>query len=459
MNGTNMDSQVCDVIIIGGGAAGLFAAYELANRDFDGSILMLEQGRELEDRQRRTSYSSMVFEDINDLIHGIGGAGLFLDSKLCLDPVGVKIKLDGDIISYIDSVFLKFVGNTFKLRNPCMFVLEDKEQFIRDANLEVYTYPVRFLGSDGGREFISKMQSYLLERGVEVRSMVRAIGVDKNNLFNVTTISDSGGVEEYHCKYLVIGVGAAGFAWIQRKLHPLGISGIQNPTYIGIRLEFSENVGKRIYEISDNPKIKLSRRSFCVKTHCFCYRGYVISYRAKRGVLVDGHANSTRDGTNSNMNILSKIDSAIAKDSTSFSWDIIDLCNKVGSGRPVLQRYIDFKRGDFTNRIGYVEPSLESYCLSNINIAYPRLVCNMLIECIEKLDIIFPGIADDDNLVYAPTLQWGIARMDVNRDMETNVSNLYLVGDCAGITQGIVSAAATGILAARSIVDKNKTLR
>ena len=87
--------------------------------------------------------------------------------------------------------------------------------------------------------------------------------------------------------------------------------------------------------------------------------------------------------------------------------------------------------------------------------AYPRSICKMLVEFVERLDKIFPGIADNDNLVYAPTLQWGMSRIHTNYNMESIAcQNLYIIGDCAGITQGIIAAATTGILAARDIIKK-----
>ena len=445
-----------DIIIIGGGPGGLFTAYELVNRGFDGDILILEQGKKVEDREKSMSSSSIVFEDIIDLVHGIGGAGLFLDSKLCLDTVGTKIEASKDIINYVDNVFLNLIGNRFKSKIPNVDKLKDKKELVRNTKLEFYTYPIRFLGTDGGREFIRKMYSYLIKKGVEIETSHKVIEVKKNNSFNVTAISlKDGKIKQCISNYLVVGVGASGFRWVQRKLHPLGLSGVQNPTYIGIRLEFAEDVGRDIYELSDNPKIKLFQDDFCVKTHCFCYKGYVISYKTPRGVLVDGHAYSTRNGTNNNMNILFKIDTTFIKDPVTFSWDIISICNKVGSGKSILQRYENFKKGNFTNKIGNIKPSLNSYSLSNINMAYPRSICKMLVEFVERLDKIFPGIADNDNLVYAPTLQWGMSRIHTNYNMESIAcQNLYIIGDCAGITQGIIAAATTGILAARDIIKK-----
>ncbi len=198
-----------------------------------------------------------------------------------------------------------------------------------------------------------------------------------------------------------------------------------------------------------------------MKTHCFCYKGNVISYRTKNGTLVDGHALSTRSGKNSNINVLYKIDQNHVNNPVTYAWNIVSLCNKVGSGKAIMQRYEYFKKQEYSNirkikKNKNISPSIDQgkYVEGDINLAYPRLICDMCIKFIEKLNILFPGISSDDTIVYAPTLQWGIAKIDMNHNMESTVPNLYVVGDCAGITQGIVVAAISGVVASRDIICK-----
>jgi len=81
----------------------------------------------------------------------------------------------------------------------------------------------------------------------------------------------------------------------------------------------------------------------------------------------------------------------------------------------------------------------------------PHRVLANILEAISRLDIIYPGIASPQTLIYAPEIKYYSVAVEVNRDMETNIEGLYVAGDGAGLSRGINGAAATGIIAARSI--------
>ncbi|MGE5798770.1 MAG: FAD-dependent oxidoreductase [Syntrophaceae bacterium] len=45
-------------------------------------------------------------------------------------------------------------------------------------------------------------------------------------------------------------------------------------------------------------------------------------------------------------------------------------------------------------------------------------------------------------------------RIEVSKELETKITNLFAIGDGAGITRGLLQASASGILAARAIADR-----
>ncbi len=47
-------------------------------------------------------------------------------------------------------------------------------------------------------------------------------------------------------------------------------------------------------------------------------------------------------------------------------------------------------------------------------------------------------------------------RLEMDKNMKTRIKGLYAAGDGAGVSRGIVGAAATGIIAARDILDKTQ---
>lgn len=71
-----------DVIIVGGGPAGLFAAYYLSEHS-DYRILLLEKGKSsLKRNCPINTYQECIKCKPCNILSGIGGAGLFSDGKL-----------------------------------------------------------------------------------------------------------------------------------------------------------------------------------------------------------------------------------------------------------------------------------------------------------------------------------------------------------------------------------------
>jgi len=86
--------------------------------------------------------------------------------------------------------------------------------------------------------------------------------------------------------------------------------------------------------------------------------------------------------------------------------------------------------------------------------ALPGRVVTDLLEGLERLDEVMPGVASDSTLLYAPEVKLYALKVKVNESMETSIPNIFVAGDGAGLSRGIVTAAATGLLAARGILKK-----
>ncbi|UCC61060.1 MAG: FAD-dependent oxidoreductase, partial [Dehalococcoidia bacterium] len=105
-----------DVVIVGSGPAGIFAALELTQTS-DLSILLLEKGKDLHLRK-----CPIIGRDIScppcnpcGLVSGWGGAGAFSDGKLTLSPqVGGQIESflgfekTADLIGHVDEDYHRF---------------------------------------------------------------------------------------------------------------------------------------------------------------------------------------------------------------------------------------------------------------------------------------------------------------------------------------------------------------
>lgn len=75
-----------------------------------------------------------------------------------------------------------------------------------------------------------------------------------------------------------------------------------------------------------------------------------------------------------------------------------------------------------------------------------------LIEMVEALDHITPGIANEHTLFYGVESKFYSARPLVNQYFETSVKGFYVGGDGAGVTRGLAQAGANGVWIARDII-------
>lgn len=110
-------------------------------------------------------------------------------------------------------------------------------------------------------------------------------------------------------------------------------------------------------------------------------------------------------------------------------------------------------------RQGRVVPTLKSVTPGDVSMALPGRVVIDILDGLERLDRVAPGVASDSTLLYAPEVKFYAMQINVDRNMETNVPNLFVAGDGAGLSRGIVTSAATGLLAARGILEKAGKMR
>ncbi|HNV53126.1 MAG TPA: hypothetical protein PKM28_09565, partial [Tenuifilaceae bacterium] len=123
-----------------------------------------------------------------------------------------------------------------------------------------------------------------------------------------------------------------------------------------------------------------------------------------------------------------------------------------GEGKVILQTYSHFKESKRTKNLYRVLPTLEhdKYILGDVNLAFPRRIIESIIDFVENLDTVIPGIANNDNLVYAPEIKFYSNRLN-------NITNpkLKFIGDCSGATRSIIYATAHGYLMGEAILNNH----
>jgi uncharacterized FAD-dependent dehydrogenase len=90
----------------------------------------------------------------------------------------------------------------------------------------------------------------------------------------------------------------------------------------------------------------------------------------------------------------------------------------------------------------------------DISMALPHRIVTDILEALDKLDYVIPGVSSPATLVYAPEIKFSANRIITNKTFETSCENVFVAGDGAGLSNGLVTASATGVLAARGILSK-----
>jgi len=457
--------QHYDVIIVGAGPAGLFCSLELSVKS-KMKVLVIDKGHDAMDRKcPLNSVGRCLKCKPCNIMSGVGGAGGLSDGKLNLDyKVGgdltefVSHKTAMEIINYIDSVFVKYGAH-----NEVSGVKGTGELLAKCSRIGIRYIPVkqRHVGSDKLPALITKIKKKIESKGtVSFLLNTEVTKIASGDCFSVA-VKNKDGVSTYTSKYLMVGAGRSGAEWLERQADRLHIKSSHAPIDVGVRVEVANNVMSPATKINWDPKFHVYSDKYDdkVRTFCTCPSGFVTREDYGTYVGVNGHSMMSKKSENTNFAFLTTVKlTEPVENTTEYGISIAKLATTIGGGKPILQRLRDLRRGkrstwDRLNK-SYVTPTLKAVTPGDISMALPHRIVMNIIQGLEKLDKVVPGVAEDGTLLYAPEIKFYSMKFDVTNDMETNRSNLFVAGDGAGVSRGIVASAATGIIAARGIMKK-----
>ncbi|HHX77801.1 MAG TPA: NAD(P)/FAD-dependent oxidoreductase [Firmicutes bacterium] len=454
-----------NIAIIGGGPAGIFSALEL-NRLGKKNVIMFEKGHDIEKRKSplKNGFGQCKHCSPCSIVCGWGGAGAYSDGKLTLTPdfggfldeYLSREELDY-LIKYVDEIYLSFGADTALYGQDEQAVKEIQKRAAA-ADLKFIPAPIRHLGTDRCREILSRMRSYL-ENKITIKTLtpVEEILADKSR---VTGVRAGGRV--YPADYVICGPGREGSAWFYREAARLGLNMTNNPVDIGLRVEVPADILEEITDKIYESKFIYYAPSFDDRVRTFCMNPYgeVVIENNSGLITVNGHSYAGKKSKNTNFALLvSKTFTEPFKEPIAYGKYIASLANMLGGG-VLVQRLGDLLAGrrstaERINR-GLVKPSLLYATPGDLSLVLPYRHLKSILEMLEALDKIIPGINSRHTLLYGVEVKFYSFRLNLSKELETEVKNLFAVGDGAGITRGLAQASATGILAARQVARRQE---
>ncbi|MBW2443561.1 MAG: FAD-dependent oxidoreductase [Deltaproteobacteria bacterium] len=455
-----------DVIIVGGGPAGLFAAYYLSQHS-DYRVLLIEKGKgSLKRDCPINSYQECIKCKPCNILSGIGGAGLFSDGKLnYIYKLGktdlsqfMPIPQAEALIYETEQIF-----NQFGMDGPVYPTDVDAAREIRKVakrhGIDLLIIKQKHLGSDRLPDHITAMADHIKSKGVVMHTSeeVKDVLVENNHVAGVVTKRKT-----YRSKNVILAPGRAGADWVGGIAHQHGIGLSQRGIEVGVRVEVHNDIMQDLCDVIYDPTFFIQTGKYDDQTRTFCTNqgGFVALENYSTFVCVNGHAYQDKKSQNTNFAFLSKVVlTEPVTNNQAYGESIGSLATLIGGGKPILQRFGDLKRGRRStwHRInkGYIVPTMTDVVCGDIAMALPERILTNIIEGLEKLNHVVPGVANDETLLYAPEIKFFATQVETASDLETKIKGMYVAGDGPGVAGNIVSASATGLIPAKAIIAKN----
>ena len=459
-----------DVVIVGAGPAGLFSAYELITKNKKLKIAVLEKGSSVKNRVCPMNKLGVPCKNCNPcaILAGYGGAGTFSDGKLNFIPKLGK----SDLTKYmLESEAEKLIDETEEIFNKFNMDAEvypsnmdeaiNWRKKVAIAGAKLLIIKQKHLGSDHLPGYIEGICDYLTKEGVTL--------IDRADVIDIKTISKDKHEITYKkdkedvvvkAKNVIVAPGRTGAKWIQELADKYEIPYLSQSIEIGVRVEVRKDIMEEITNVIYDPTIFIKTDTYGDEIRTFCTNpgGFVAKENYYGFICVNGHSLKDVKSNNTNFAFISKVNLTEPVTNTRlYGESIARIANVLGDGKPIIQSLKDLRNGRRSewHRIkkGFIEPTLKDCVAGDLALVMPHRIITNILEGLEKLDQIIPGVNNDDTLLYGPEIKFFSNEIQTNDKFKLEKDNIYFVGDGAGKAGNIVTAAATGLVAARDILE------
>lgn len=464
-----------DVIIVGAGPAGIFAAYELTQLNPGARVMLIDKGHDIRHRTcpilqgkvekcphpgKRKEYQGCM--PACSITAGWGGAGAYSDGKFNLTTEFGGWMQDYlppskvlELIEYVDRINLAH-GATTSVTDPTTPAVAAIERRAAAAGLKLLKARVRHLGTEENMKILANIYATLQPKlEVRFRTTVEEILVENGNVAGIRLANG----EELKAARVIIAPGRDGSEWLATVLKRRGLAMSNNQVDIGVRVETSnlvmEEINQHLYEAKFVFNSSVGTR---VRTFCANPSGHVVIENHTGVMTANGHSfkDPALGSSNTNFALLVSHQFTDPFDRPiQYAKEISRRANDLTDGSVIIQKFGDIMKGRRSTekriREGFLEPTLKEAVPGDLGLVLPYNTMKSLIEMIEALDRVTPGIASEHTLFYGVEAKFYSSRPHLNEHFETEIQGLYTIGDGAGITRGLAQASAAGVHVARHI--------
>ena len=456
------------MILVGAGVANLFLAIDLVNKGYPTKdILIIDKGNDLNKRHCFTNENTTCKKcSICSITNGVGGSGSYSDSKLNFDATGrvggclYELQSQEEIISYLQrcySIYQQFGIEEFKSKTYGKITTQEglflKLKIDQSDNMWLSDCITIHLGTDNSRIIYQRMIDFLRDKGVIIKPNTPLKTLSRlNNQWEVN--------HEYKTDVVVLGMGRTGNGQVRDICKQHGIPLLKGNIDLGVRVEtlneYMEDINNTFYEA----KIYLKGR-FNDSTRTFCSNpGGVVSiegypYNGKSIYCANGHAYANHKTKNTNFALLTTrhFNEDCPNPQDDYLFPLAQAINSLGKGQVIMQSLKDIRlnRRSTEDRIKELDivPTVKAYAGDITSVMPYRFMVDIL-DAIEELDTIAPGLNGDNTLLYAPEIKLHSNKVNIDKYGHTK-DGLYIIGDCSGYTRGLTSAASMGLAVSDTI--------
>lgn len=471
-----------DVIVVGAGPAGIFTCYEMVKKAPSLSVLLVDKGRDIYKRScpilQKTLAKCPPPTETKEyagctpacsITNGFGGAGAYSDGKFnittefggwmteYLPPSDVI-----NLIKYVDEINLSH-GAKSLLTDPTTPAVKEIERRGLAAGLKLLKAQVRHLGTEQNLEILKSIFEFLKAKidMVFATEVLDFLTIEENGKLVVKGIVTKS-KEEIFADTVVVVPGRDGSEWLTKVFHKYKLEMHSNQVDVGVRVEtidtIMEDINENLYEgkFIYRTSVGTTVRSFCSNPS-----GHVVIENHSGVMLANGHAYKDKNLGSNNTNFALLVSHKFSypfNKPTEYAKFISRLANDLSNGSVLLQRFGDILKGrrstDKRINEGFIEPTLKEAVPGNLSLVLPYNTMKSIIEMIQALDKVTPGIASEHTLLYGVEAKFYSSRPQLTANFETEIAGLYAGGDGAGVTRGLAQASACGVAIARDIIKR-----